>query len=100
MRVRADKWCRALSDAVQAVAQADGGGGLALARRGRGDGGHQDQLAVRTGLNRLDELGRDFTLGRTVLQNVFARNVELRTDLCNRFHRGFAGNLNVALGHA
>ena len=37
---------RLLADQVERVAQADGGGGLALARRRRADRGHQDELAV------------------------------------------------------
>jgi hypothetical protein len=36
-----------LADAVQRVAEADRGGGLALAGRGRGDGGDQDYRANR-----------------------------------------------------
>ena len=38
---------RLLADAVQRVAQADGGGGLAFAGRRRVDRGDQDELAVR-----------------------------------------------------
>ncbi len=36
----------ALADAVEAVAEADGGGGLAFARRGWVDAGDQDQSAI------------------------------------------------------
>ena len=39
---------RLLADPVQPVAQADRGGGLALAGRGRGDRGHQHKAAVGT----------------------------------------------------
>ena len=42
----ADADDRLLADAVQAVAEADGGGGLAFAGRRRVDRGDQDQLAV------------------------------------------------------
>ena len=38
---------RALADPVEAVAEADGGGGLAFAGRRRGDRGDQHELAVR-----------------------------------------------------
>ena len=40
----------ALTDAVERIAQAHGGGGLALAGRGGADGGDQNEFAVRAGL--------------------------------------------------
>ncbi len=46
---------RARADPVQRVAETDGGGGLALARRGRADAGDQHQRAIRPALQRVDE---------------------------------------------
>ena len=87
---------RLLADAVEAVAEADGGGGLALARRRRADRGDEDQLAVRLVLQALDELHRDLGLGMAVGQQMVVRNAELVRDLADRLHRGIACDLDIA----
>jgi hypothetical protein len=53
---------RLLADVVERIAQADCGGGLALARRRRADGRDQDQLAVLLCLERVEVLERDLGL--------------------------------------
>ena len=87
---------RLLADAVEAVAEADGGGGLALARRRRADRGDQDQLAVRLVLQALDELHRDLGLGMAIGQQMLFRDPELGGDLADRLHRGIACDLDIA----
>ena len=70
---------------VQRVAEAHGGGGLALARGGRADGGHQDELAV-------------FLLGQAV--DVFERHLGLVMTIRHEMLFGDAqllGNLGDAL---
>jgi hypothetical protein len=67
----ADADRRLLADPVQAVAQTDGGRGLALARRRRIDRGDEDQLAVGPILHRLDEVGRNLGLVMAVGQQMF-----------------------------
>src|SRR5690606_22988033 len=63
----ADADHRLLADAVQRVAEADRRRCLALARRRRGDRGHQDQLAVRAVLQALNQLRRPRRLVMPVL---------------------------------
>jgi hypothetical protein len=53
---------RLLADVVEGVGEADRGGGLSFAGRGRRDRGDQDQLAVRPVLQRLDEVHRHLGL--------------------------------------
>src|SRR5439155_232716 len=65
-----------LADAVQTVAEADRGGGLAFTGRRRVDGGDQDQLAVLVALDRLDEFGRDLRLVVAVGQQVLVRDAD------------------------
>ncbi len=86
-----------LADLVQAVAQADRRGGLAFARWCRVDGGDEDQLAVRLGFQRVDIRQCHLGLGVAVGNQIRLRNAQLLADLHDRFHLGFAGNLNVAL---
>ncbi len=97
----ADAGDRRLADAVQAVAQPDGRRGLALAGRGRIDGGDQDQLAILAAALRLDELGRNLRLVVAVRQQVFARNADLRADLLDLLLLRGAGDFDVGfiLGH-
>ena len=78
-----------LADAVQAVAEADRGRGLAFAGRRRVDGGDQDQLAVlacpaRDG----DEFGGDLRLVVAVGQQMLGRDAELGADLLDRLLLG------------
>ncbi len=66
-----------LADVVQRIAQAHRGGGLALAGRGRGDGGDEDQLAVGAAGERGDIVERDLRLVVAVRDKVLGRNVQL-----------------------
>ena len=84
-----------LADAVEAVAQADRGGGLALARRRRRDGRDQDQLAVLVLLRRVDEIERHLGLVGPVIQQRAVGDADPLSDLGDRLHLGFARNLDV-----
>ena len=88
-----------LADPVETVAEAHGGGGLALPRRRRIDRGHQDQLAVGAILQRLEKVERHLRLVRTVGEQAVRRNVELRADLRDRLQGGFTCDLDVAFRH-
>ena len=68
----------ALANAVERVAEADGGGGFALARRSRVDGRDEDQLAgSRCVFELLAELLRNFGLDAAVVFEVFGADPEL-----------------------
>ena len=58
---------RFLADLVQCIAQTDRGGGLALAGRRGADGGHKNQLAVRTISQAVDVVECDLRLVLAVL---------------------------------
>ena len=91
---------RILADPVQPVAQAHGRRRFSFARRGRRDGGDQDQLAVRFVLHRIDEIRGQLGLVRAIAEQIVARNTQLRTDLPDRLHGCGAGNFDIALrGH-
>jgi hypothetical protein len=84
---------------VQRVAEADGGGGLALARRRRGDAGDEHELALRLGPLLGHEVERDLGLVRAVgLQRPF-RDPGARRDLADRPQGRRARYLEVR-GHA
>ena len=87
---------RLLADVIERIAEADGGGGLALAgRRGR-DGGDQDQLAVGPACERGDIVERDLRLVVAVGQDIVRRNVELlRSDLDDWPHFGRLRDFDV-----
>ena len=57
---------RLLADEIEGVAEADGGGGLALAGRGRRHRRHQDQLAVRPAGEAVGVVERQLGLGVAV----------------------------------
>ena len=97
----ADADDRLLADAVQAVAEADGGGCLAFAGRGRVDGGDEDQPAVLVALHRLDEVGRNLRLVMAVGQEMLGRDADLGADLLDLLFLGGARDLDVGLhfGH-
>jgi len=61
---------------VEGVAEADRGGRLALARRRGADGRDEDQLAVRTTLERVKERERDLRLVVAVGLEVLVRDPE------------------------
>ena len=90
---------RLLADVVERVGEADRGGGLALARRRRRDRGHQDQLAVRLVLERLDVVHRHLGLVVAVGIEILRRDAEL---FLGEFHDrpllGGLGNFDVGLG--
>ena len=74
-----------LADGVEAVTEADRRRRLAFTRRGRVDGGHEDQLAIRLAALRLDEFEADiFALSWPYGQKVIFRNAKLRADLHDR----------------
>src|SRR5262249_37050782 len=85
-----------LADAIEAVAEADARRRLALAGRRRGDGGDQDQLAVRSVLQAFYELEGDLRLGRAVTIEMLVRNADLRSDLPDRPRLRGPGNLDIA----
>src|SRR5258708_13609360 len=81
---------------VERVWEADVGGGLARARRRRGDRRNQDELAVRTVLERLDELHRDVGLVVTVGLEVLGSAAEVcARDIGDQPVLGGLGDLDV-----
>ena len=89
-----------LADAVEAVAEADRGRGLALAGRRRADGRDEDELAVLVLLRGADEIGGDLGLVGPVVQQRAVGDADLLSDLHDRLHLRFARNLDVGLhGH-
>jgi hypothetical protein len=86
-----------VAEPVQPVAEADGGGRLALAGRGRGDGGDQHQLAVGAVRQGVDGGQVDLGLGMTVGNEIVEGEPQLLADLRDRLHLRRAGNLDVAL---
>jgi hypothetical protein len=87
-----------LADAVETIAQADRGGGLALAGGCRGDGGDEDQLAVGAVLQGLDVVQADLGFGMTIGNEVLGPYAETLADVLDRPHLGGPGNFNVAFG--
>ena len=75
---------RLLADAVQTVAQADAGGGLALAGGRRRDGGHQHQLAGRFVCQPAIQIERDFGFVLAVVFQVVVGDAQLGGDLFDR----------------
>ena len=75
---------RFLADGRQSIAKPDRGRGLTLARRRRADGGHKDQLAVRTIGKAFDEVCGEFRLVVAIGQKMLARNAELVADFADR----------------
>ena len=65
--------CAFLPMRVQAIAQPNSRGRLALARRRRVDRGDQDQVAVLIALDGLDELCRNLCLGMTIRNEMLVR---------------------------
>ena len=90
-----------LADAVEPVAEADGGGGLALACRRRVDRGDEDQLAIRAAALGRDEFGRDLRLVVAIGQQVLIGDADLFADFLDRPLGGGASDLDVGLefGH-
>ncbi len=87
-----------LANAVQRIAQTNGGRGLALARRGRVDRGHQDHLAVGLVFHRVNVVELDLRLVVAIgLDHVFW-NAELVCNLDDLFHLCTACNIDVTHG--
>ena len=83
-----------LADAAQAVRQTDGGGGFALACRGRGNGRHQNQFAGFP--VRLLNQGRiDLGLVPPVWLHIFLIHMRFFGNLANRSHPALLSNLNI-----
>src|SRR5262249_49358700 len=90
---------RLLADVVERVGEADRGGGLAFAGRRRRDRRHENELAVRPILERLDEIHRDLGLVVAEGLEIFRREAErLACDLENRPLLRRLGDLDVGLG--
>ena len=89
---------RLLADAVERVAEADRGGGLAFAGGRRADRRDQDQLAVGPVGQRIDVAERHLGLVVAVGHEVLLGDAELRRDLGDAQHLRFLGNLDVT-GH-
>src|SRR5262245_53994289 len=80
---------RLFAEIIESISQTDGGRGLALARRRRGDCGNQDQLAVGPTLQRLDEVHRYLGLVVAVRLEILRRDAELfARDVHDRPHLG------------
>ncbi len=85
----------AFADAVERVAEADGRRGLALAGRGRRDGGHQHE-AARGLLDLLTvEIQPDLGLVLAVVLKGVRGNVEFRRDLVDGQHLRLVGDIDV-----
>ena len=88
---------RLLADAVQRVAEADRHRRLAFARRGGGDGGDQDQLAVLLALEVRAVVERDLGLVVAERREMLLRDAEpLLRERDDRLHLGLLGDLDVA----
>ena len=97
----ADADRRLPADAVEPVAEPDGGRGLALAGRRRVHRGDEDQPARRTIAKRADEAGRDLGLVVAIGNDVGLADAELCRDLSDRaLGRGACdGDVGRNLGH-
>ena len=85
-----------LSDTAQCVRKPDGGGGLALARRGGRYRRDEDELALRCALRRVfEKVQRDLRLIAPVLFEIFFIYARERGDLPNRAHRARLRDLYV-----
>ena len=73
----------ALAQAVERVAQADGGGGFALAGWSRVDGRDENQLAGRRVFELLAEILRDLGLDAAIVFEVFGADPELGGHVVN-----------------
>src|SRR5262249_37341533 len=87
---------RLLADAVEAIAEADGRGRLALAGGGRGDRGHQDELAVGPCPQLLHKIEGDLRLGRTIAVKVLVGNPDALSDLLDRPYLRGPRDLDIA----
>ena len=87
-----------LADLLEAVCQADGRGGLALAGRGGVDGGDEHQLAVFVGCVVREVVEVDLGLGLAVELEVLLVDAGLGGDLCDVLGGYRLGDLDIG-GH-
>src|SRR6185295_4945339 len=85
-----------LAEPVEAVAQADRGRRLALARRGGADRGDEDELAVGTSFEARDPVERYLALGAAVGNERVFRDRETLGDFRNREQFPLLGDLDVS----
>ena len=88
---------RLLANAVEPVAKADRGGGLAFTGRRRIDRSHQDQPPVRAALLLRDEVGADLGLVMAVGKQMFGWNSKLGTDLQDRLFSSLRGQFRYRI---
>ena len=86
-----------LAQLAQRVADADGGGGLALAGGGRVDGGDQDQLGLVVGVALVQQVVVDLRLVLAVVVEILLGQTELGCDLTDVARSCFLCNFDVAL---
>ena len=89
-----------LADDAQRIGKADGGRRLAFARRGRIDGGDEDQFALRPGLGLFMRLGEKVEIDLrdlgAVRLNRIRGNARAFGNCADRFNLGGTCNLDVA----
>ena len=83
------------ADVVERIAQAHGGGGLALAGRGRRDGGDQNQFAVLFILEAVDIIERYLGLVAAIGLKGFFGDAELGGDILNFVHFRLLGDFDI-----
>ena len=86
---------RLLAEAVEGIAQADRGRGLALASLGRADRRHQDELARLAALQGLDERGIELRLVPAIGLQRIARYAQPRRDIDHRLLDCAPRDLNI-----
>ena len=84
-----------LTDAVERVAQAHSGGGLALARRCGADGGDQNQFAVGAVVQAVHIFQRHFCLVAAIRVERIVRDAQACGDLADGLHGGLLGDFDV-----
>ena len=89
---------RLLADSPQGVGQPDAGRCLSLARRRRGNGRDEYQLARRRVLETAEQVERNLGLVFAVEFQIVVRNPQFSGNFCNREHPRLAGDFDVG-GH-
>ena len=87
----------AFADLVQAVTQSHRRRRLAFAGRCRVDRRHQNELAILLGGQTINVFQFHLGLGVAIGNEISRRNTQLRPNLHDRLHLGFAGNFNIRL---
>ena len=86
---------RLLAEPAERIAQSDRRRGLALARLGRIDGRHQDQLAGLAAFQRFHEAGVEFGLVAAVRLERIGWNIQARGDVVHRLLDGAPRDLDI-----